>query len=108
MATTTLTSNPLMELQAQGQSVWYDNLRRGRIMSVALQDIAQAADMLRPIYGRTDGLDGYVSIEVSPTLAHDLPATLNEARHLWSALNRPNIMVKVPATPEGIPAIQTL
>ena len=159
MATKTLTSNPLMELQAQGQSVWYDNIRRGLISSgelqslldegvvgitsnptifekaitgssdyddglrelarhgadgravyetLALEDIGQAADMLRPIYDRTEGLDGYVCIEVAPDLAHDLPKTLEEARRLWSSLARPNIMVKVPATPEGIPAIRTL
>jgi len=159
MATTTQTANPLLELQAQGQSVWYDNIRRGMITSgelqqllddgivgitsnptifeqaivgstdyddslrqlaregadgrtvfqtLAVEDIGHAADILHPIYERTAGLDGYVSIEVSPSLAHDLPATLNEARQLWSALKRPNIMVKVPSTPEGIPAIRTL
>ncbi len=159
MATTTHTANPLLELQAQGQSVWYDNIRRGMITSgelqqllddgvvgitsnptifeqamvgstdyddslrqlaregadgrtvfqtLAVEDIGHAADILHPIYERTAGLDGYVSIEVSPSLAHDLPATLNEARQLWSALKRPNIMVKVPSTPEGIPAIRTL
>src|ERR687885_1021143 len=159
MATTTVTTNPLLELSTQGQSVWYDNISRGLITSgdlqrllddgivgvtsnptifekaivgssdyddalrqiakettepwqvyqtLALEDIAHAADMLRPIYDRTDALDGYISIEVSPTLAHDTEATMQEARQLWSALNRPNIMVKVPATPEGIPAIRTL
>ena len=159
MATTTQTANPLLELQAQGQSVWYDNIRRGMITSgelqqllddgivgitsnptifeqamvgstdyddslrqlaregadgrtvfqtLAVEDIGHAADILHPLYERTAGLDGYVSIEVSPSLAHDLPATLNEARQLWSALKRPNIMVKVPSTPEGIPAIRTL
>ena len=159
MATVAATTNPLIELGAQGQSVWYDNIRRGLIESgelqqlledgvvgitsnptifekaiagstdydaalkqtapdghearrvyetLALQDIGRAADMLRPIYDRTNALDGYVSIEVSPTLAHDLDGTVNEARQLWAALNRPNIMVKVPATPEGIPAIAAL
>ena len=159
MATTTVTTNPLLELSTQGQSVWYDNISRGLITSgdlqrllddgivgvtsnptifekaivgssdyddalrqiakettepwqvyqtLALEDIAHAADLLRPIYDRTDALDGYISIEVSPTLAHDTEATMKEARQLWSALNRPNIMVKVPATPEGIPAIRTL
>ena len=156
---TALRTTRLHELGAQGQSVWYDNIRRGLISSgelqqlleagvvgitsnptifekaiagsadyddalrqlvhesgdartvyetLALQDIAQAADMLRPVYDRTDALDGYVSIEVSPTLAHDTEATLAEARQLWSALGRPNIMIKVPGTPEGLPAITTL
>ena len=159
MTTSTLRANPLRELNSVGQSVWYDNIRRGLIASgelqqlldsgvvgitsnptifekaiagssdyddalrelvrerpearavyetLALQDIARAADMLRPIYDRTDAYDGYVSIEVSPTLAHDLPGTLAEARQLWSALGRPNVMIKVPATPEGLPAITEL
>lgn len=159
MATNTATTSRLYDLQAQGQSVWYDNIRRGLITSGELQqliddgvvgitsnptifekamadgndydddlkrlakegqdaravfetlslaDIGNAADMLRGVYDKTDGLDGYVSIEVSPVLAHDTEATLTEARHLWNSLGRSNIMIKVPATPEGIPVIETL
>jgi transaldolase len=62
--------------------------------------------MLRPVYDKTDALDGYVSIEVSPRLAHETEATVAEAKRLWAALNRPNICVKIPGTPEGVPAIR--
>jgi transaldolase len=72
------------------------------------QDVARAADLLRPAYERTQGTDGYVSIEVSPRLAHDSDATVAEAEFLWAALNRANVMIKVPATKEGLPAIQRL
>ena len=71
-------------------------------------DIQQAADILRPVYETTDHRDGYVSMEVSPRLAHDGEATLAEARRLWVAVDRPNLMVKVPATPEGLPVIEIL
>jgi transaldolase len=66
------------------------------------------ADLLRPTYDRTDGQDGFVSLEVSPTLAHDTSGTIREARLLWSLVDRPNAMIKVPATREGIPAIKQL
>ena len=75
---------------------------------LVLEDIGRAADLLRPVYDRTDGIDGYVSLEVSPTLAHDTAGTIAEARRLFAALDRPNVMIKVPATPAGIPAIKTL
>ena len=75
---------------------------------VAVQDIQAAADILKPIYDETNCKDGYVSLEVSPYLAHKTEETLEEARRLWKAVNRPNLLVKVPATPEGIPAIQQL
>lgn len=75
---------------------------------LALDDIARAADILRPVYERTGGADGFVSIEVNPKLAHDTAATVVEARRLSRALERKNILIKVPATPEGIPAIRTL
>lgn len=74
--------------------------------AVVIQDISTVADMLRPIYDRTEGKDGYVSLEVSPDLAHDTEATLNEARRFWKMVNRPNLMIKIPATPEGIPAFR--
>ncbi|PWH18430.1 MAG: transaldolase [Ardenticatenia bacterium] len=76
--------------------------------ALAIADIAAAADVLRPVYEQSDGLDGYVSIEVNPLLAHDTQATIAEARRLFATLGRPNIMIKVPATMEGIPAIRAL
>ena len=81
---------------------------RGVYEGLALQDIGEAADLLRPVYDRTDGGDGFVSIEVNPQLAHDTAGTIEEARRLFGALDRPNILVKVPATPEGLPAIRQL
>jgi transaldolase/glucose-6-phosphate isomerase len=71
-----------------------------------MQDVAAAADLLRPIYDATDGADGYASIEVSPNLSDDETGTVAAAERLWSKLNRPNIMIKIPATPACIPAIQ--
>lgn len=76
--------------------------------TLAIADIQAAADVLRPVYDKTDHYDGYVSIEVSPDLAYDTPATVAEARRLWQSVNRPNLMVKVPATEAGIPAIEQL
>jgi transaldolase / glucose-6-phosphate isomerase len=75
---------------------------------VAIRDIQDAANILRPIYEETRARDGYVSLEVSPYLARDTAGTLAEARRLWRQVDRPNIMIKVPATPEGIPAIEQL
>src|ERR1700730_12425424 len=75
---------------------------------LAIKDIQDAADTLRPVYDRTKKRDGYVSLEVSPFLAKDTDGTIKDARRLWKAVNRPNLMVKVPATVEGIPAVQTL
>ncbi|MBD0316519.1 MAG: bifunctional transaldolase/phosoglucose isomerase [Nitrospiraceae bacterium] len=75
---------------------------------VAVRDIQEAADLLRPIYDQSKKRDGYVSLEVSPTLAHETDGTLEEARRLWKAVARPNVMIKVPATEEGIPAVQQL
>jgi transaldolase/glucose-6-phosphate isomerase len=72
---------------------------------LAIKDIQDAADALRPVYDRTKRRDGYVSLEVSPFLAKDTDGTLRDARRLWAAVNRPNLMVKIPATLEGIPAI---
>ncbi len=76
--------------------------------ALAFEDIRLAADILRPVYEATDGADGFVSLEVSPHLAHDTAGTIAEARRLWQAVDRPNLMIKVPATPEGIPAIEAL
>lgn len=73
--------------------------------AVVIQDIRTVADLLRPIYDNTVGQDGYVSLEVSPDLALDTEGTIAEARRLWQMVDRPNLMIKIPATPEGIPAI---
>jgi transaldolase/glucose-6-phosphate isomerase len=153
--------NPLKQVQKLGQSIWYDNIRRGLITSgelkqmveedglrgitsnpaifekalagsadyddtlqalvgrgsataqdiyerLAIEDIQLAADRLHPVYAETDGRDGYVSLEVSPYLAHDTQATIEEARRLRAAVARDNVMIKVPATPAGIPAIRQL
>jgi transaldolase len=154
--------NPLRELAAAGQSVWYDSLRRGILVSgelarhveedgltglttnpaiyekaiagsgddyesalqqlvpraeldakaiyetLAIQDIQAAADLLRPVYDRTRGRDGYVSLEVSPVLAHDAAGTMSEGRRLWRALGRENVLIKVPGTPEAVPVIRSL
>ena len=75
---------------------------------LAIPDIQTAADTLRPVYERTKFRDGYVSLEVSPFLAHNTQATLSEARRLWKAVGRENLMIKVPGTPEGLPAIEQL
>jgi transaldolase len=150
-------SNPLIQLQAQGQSVWYDNIDRAQLVSgqfknmleedgilgvtanptifeksisaghaydeqlsqlikagkstneiyeaLVIQDIQTVADLLRPIYDRTQGKDGYVSLEVSPDLAHNTEGTIAEAARFWKLVSRPNLMIKIPATPEGIPAV---
>ena len=152
-------ANPIRETQKLGQSIWYDNVRRGLLTSgelahlietgvtgltsnptifekaisgssdydeallalamegrsaeeafesMALEDIRAVADLLRPVYDATNGVDGYASLEVSPTLAHDTDGTVAEALRLFAELDRPNVMVKVPATPEGIPAVEQL
>jgi transaldolase/glucose-6-phosphate isomerase len=115
---TGVTSNPSIFEKAIAGSADYDEalgelVTQGRSAAemyeaLVIQDIQRAADILRPVYDRTDGLDGYVSLEVSPTLAHDTAGTIAEARRLFAALSRPNVMIKVPATPAGIPAIETL
>jgi transaldolase / glucose-6-phosphate isomerase len=75
---------------------------------IAVRDVRDAADILRPVYESSETRDGYVSLEVSPNLAHDTEGTLNEARRLWTTVDRQNLMIKVPATAEGIPAIRQL
>jgi transaldolase len=151
-------TNPLFQLKAQGQSVWYDNIDRSQLVSgqfqrmldedgivgvtanptifehsisaghaydeqmnqlikagentnniyeaLVIQDIRAVADKLRPIYDQANRQDGFVSLEVSPDLAHDTEGTLAEARRFWKMVDRPNLMIKIPATPAGIPAIQ--
>jgi transaldolase len=151
-------TNPLLQLKAHGQSVWYDNIDRGQLVSgqfkrlldeagvvgvtanptifqksishstaydeqmtqliregkdvneiyeaMVMRDIQTVADLLRPIYDSTGMKDGYVSLEVSPDLAHDTNKTIAEVRRFWNTVNRPNLMIKIPATPEGLPAVQ--
>ena len=89
-----------MALEGKGVEAIYETLSQ--------RDVQNAADELRPLYDRTDGKDGYVSLEVNPHLAHDTNGTMEEARRLWDAVNRPNIFIKVPATAEGLSAIQQL
>ena len=153
-------SNPLLELQKFGQSVWLDYIRRNIITSgelqrlidhdglrgitsnpsifekaiagstdyadflaqlrsqglstgdiyerIAVRDIQDSADLLLPVYKSTRRRDGYVSLEVSPTLARDTRGSIEEARRLWKTVGRPNIMIKVPGTPEGAPAVGQL
>ncbi|MGH7896830.1 MAG: transaldolase family protein, partial [Candidatus Binatia bacterium] len=113
---TGLTSNPTIFEQAIAKSTDYDDdIRRGAregktpeeiFYGLAIRDLQGAADVLAPVFERTGGKDGYVSIEVSPKLAHDTQGTIREARNLWTAVGRPNLMVKIPATPAGIPAIE--
>jgi transaldolase / glucose-6-phosphate isomerase len=86
--------------RCQGAKELYERL--------AIRDVQDAADALRGVYDETGGRDGYVSLEVSPALSRDTRGTVEEARRLWNAVDRPNAMIKVPATPEGIPAIETL
>jgi len=115
-----VTSNPTIFEKAFAASDDYDDslrehLRRSPAMStgdlyesVAIEDIQMAADALRPVFDESHGDDGYVSLEVSPHLANDTEGTIAEAKRLRAAVDRPNLMVKVPATPAGIPAIETL
>jgi transaldolase len=74
--------------------------------ALAIADVQRVADLLRPIYEQTDGQDGFVSLEVSPELAYDTTGTLDEVRRLWQTIDRPNLMVKIPSTPPGVPAIR--
>ena len=115
-----VTSNPTIFEKAIAGSTDYDDALRATLRekphaeagalfeTLAIEDIRMAADVLRPIYDETKGADGFVSLEVSPRLAHDTAGTVAEAKRLWRALSRPNILIKVPATPEGIPAIEAL
>ncbi len=114
-----VTSNPSIFEKAIGESDEYaDALKQFEARAdhsvtaiyehLAIADIRAAADVLRPVYDGTQGRDGYVSLECSPYLANDTEATVREALHLWAAVDRPNLMVKVPATPAGIPAIRQL
>src|SRR5688572_9117014 len=81
---------------------------RALVERLIVEDIQLAADVLRSVYDRSDGANGFVSLEVSPASAYDTAATVAEARHLWQVVARPNVMIKVPATREGIPAVEAL
>src|SRR5512147_703254 len=111
-----MTSNPTIFEKAIGGSGDYDEALKSLLAqgataeqiydALTVEDVGLAADLFRPLYDRTQGGDGFVSIEVSPKLAHDTASTLAEARRYWQTLKRPNVMVKIPATSEGLPAIQ--
>ena len=113
-----VTSNPSIFEKAISGSKDYDDLLASfagqklsaseRFERLAVRDIRDACDVLLPVYQRNHGRDGFVSIEVSPLLALDTEGTLVEARRLWGEIGRPNVMIKVPGTPEGVPAFQTL
>ena len=113
-----VTSNPSIFEMAIADSHDYDkDIRDMALKGIGVEaiyealsqlDVQSAADEFRPLYDRTDGRDGYVSLEVNPHLAHDTNGTMEEARRLWVALNRPNVLIKIPATAEGLPAIQQL
>lgn len=113
-----VTSNPAIFEKAIAGSQDYDDAIAALVgaglsteaiyESLAIEDIQRAADVLRPLYDASAGLDGYVSLEVSPVLAHDTENTVSEARRLFATLGRPNVFIKVPATPAGVPAVETL
>ena len=115
-----VTSNPTIFCNAITGSNDYDDALRAHLArhpgasaedlyeALTVADVRDAADILRPVYDRTEGADGFVSLEVSPLLAHDTAGTIAEARRLWRAVDRPNLMIKVPGTAEGVPAIEAL
>jgi len=114
-----MTSNPAIFKQAIGGSDDYADALRPLVADpeldakaiyerIAIEDIREAADVMRAVYDETDGADGFVSFEVSPSLGRDTHGTIDEARRLWRAVDRPNLMIKVPGTPEGVPAIEQL
>jgi transaldolase / glucose-6-phosphate isomerase len=115
-----VTSNPTIFEKAIAGSTDYDEALRALLAKdpnaevgklyepLAIEDIQMAADVLRSVYDATSGDDGYVSLEVSPHLAHDTQGTISEAKRLRAAVDRPNIMIKVPGTPEGVPAFEQL
>ena len=116
LSVTGLTSNPTIFDQAIKSSTSYDaaiqdRLRQGKsgealFFELALEDLTQAADLFRPTHDRTSGVDGWVSLEVSPLLAHNTASTLAQAKELCARAARPNLFIKIPGTPEGLPAIE--
>jgi transaldolase len=111
-----MTSNPAIFEKAITSSNLYDDIlttpdakrldANGLFEKIAFRDVQDACDIFKPVYTESKRRDGYVSIEVSPFLGFDTKASLEEARRLWKAVNRPNVMVKIPGTPEGVPAIR--
>lgn len=110
-----VTSNPAIFEKSIGHADYDGDIQRlvaeGKTSAetyraLALQDVQAACDVLRPVFDRTDGFDGYVSWEVDPDLAHDTDRTIAQAREYWNAVDRPNLMIKIPATEAGIPAIE--
>ena len=116
LSVTGLTSNPTIFDQAIKHSTAYDTAIRQKLtegksgeelfFELALEDLTRAADLFRPIYERTDGVDGWVSLEVSPLLAYDTASTLAAAKELFARAGRPNLFIKIPGTTEGLPAIE--
>ena len=113
---TGLTSNPTIFNHAIKNSHDYDDAIRQKVregkwgealfFELAMEDLRQAADLFRPIHDQTNGVDGWVSLEVSPLLAHDTAATIAAAKELYSRAGRPNLFIKIPGTKEGLPAIE--
>jgi transaldolase len=116
LSVTGLTSNPTIFDSAIGKSSDYDSAIQEKVakgksgedlfFELALEDLTQAADLFRPIYDRTNGVDGYASLEVSPLLAHDTARTVAAAKKLFAQARRPNLLIKIPGTREGLPAIE--
>ena len=116
LSVTGLTSNPTIFDHAIKNSTAYDSAIRDRLaqgksgeplfFELALEDIVRAADLFRPIFDRTNGVDGWVSLEVSPALAYDTASTLAAAKELRARAARPNVFIKIPGTKEGLPAIE--
>src|SRR5271154_2912566 len=113
-----MTSNPsIFEKAITGSDLYSDILTspdakkldaKGLFEKIAIRDVQDACDIFKTVYAESKRRDGYVSLEVSPYLANDTKGTIDEARRLWKSVDRPNVMIKVPATPEGIPAIRQL
>jgi transaldolase len=116
LSVTGLTSNPTIFDHAVGKSSTYDGAIRDKLATakstedlffdLAIEDLTRAADLFRPIYDRTNGVDGFVSLEVSPLLAYDTKSTLAMAKDLHARAARPNLLIKIPGTTEGLPAIE--
>src|SRR5919106_1879032 len=116
LSVTGLTSNPTIFDHAIKNSTAYDaaireKLNKGKsgealFFELALEDITRAASLFRPVYDRTDGVDGWVSLEVSPLLAYDTASTLVAAKDLYARAGQPNLFIKIPGTKQGLPAIE--
>lgn len=116
LSVTGLTSNPtIFDLAIRNGNLYDDSIRQGTALGksgetlffqLAFEDLTEAADLFGPIYHSTNGLDGFVSIEVSPLLAYDTARTIKEVSELHAQSKRPNVMIKIPGTPEGVPAIE--